>query len=58
MDVHIKPDSRLAAIMTDSSTSEANETYVALTIHLIDEDFNLISMPFDCVLLDGQTNAS
>ena len=57
LDTMIKPDSMLAAITTDSWTSEANETYVSLTMHLIDEDFTLISMPFDCVLLEGQTKA-
>ena len=46
------------AITHDGWTSKKIETYASLSVHVIDEEFNLFSCPFDVKKLTGHTYAS
>ena len=39
---------QVVSITTDGWTSVANESYMSLTVHYINEDWELISMNLDC----------
>ena len=45
------------ACTTDSWTSVANATYTSLSRHFIDQDWELITLPIDCIKIGGTTTA-
>ena len=54
-ELHLLIHGQFVCVTSDSWTSAAGHTYLGITYHWIDADWNLNSMTVDCELLQGST---